>query len=65
MQKIHFNHVTEDLRGIFTPLDFNLAVPSILSGNTPGLLYADDLHQPSVAAGLVQTTPVPGRLSRR
>jgi GNAT superfamily N-acetyltransferase len=46
---LHSNQATENLRRLFAPLDFNLAIPSILSGNTPGLLYVDDLQQPSAA----------------
>jgi RimJ/RimL family protein N-acetyltransferase len=49
LYKIHSNQATENLRRLFAPLEFNLAIPSILSGNTPGLLYADDPSQPSVA----------------
>jgi GNAT superfamily N-acetyltransferase len=49
MHKLHFNQVSNKLHSIFDPQDFNLAIPSILSGNTPGLLYADDPQQPSIA----------------
>ncbi len=49
MHKLHFNQVTGNLCGLFAPLDFNLAVPSILSGDTPGVLHVDDPHQPSTA----------------
>ena len=38
-----------NLHTLFAPLDFNLAVASILSGYTPGALYVDDPHRPSVA----------------
>lgn len=37
------------IHDLFAPLDFNLAVVSILSGNTPGVLYADDPGQSSTA----------------
>ena len=49
MQKIQLDQVSKSLLTLFTPLDFNLAVASILSGNTPGLIYVDDPQQPTVA----------------
>jgi len=49
LHKIHLNQVTENLHNLFAPLDFSLAVASILSGNTPGALYVDDPRQPAVA----------------
>jgi GNAT superfamily N-acetyltransferase len=49
LYKLHFDQATENLRNLFAPLDFNLAVPSILSGDTPGVLYVDNPQQPSIA----------------
>ena len=49
MYRIQPTQVTANLHHLFAPLDFNLAVPSILSGNTPGVLYVDDPQQPSIA----------------
>jgi len=39
---------------LFTPLDFNLAVASILCGNTPGALYVDNPAQPAAALAWFQ-----------
>jgi hypothetical protein len=49
LHKLHFNQVTENLRHLLAPLDFNLAVTSILSGDTPGVLFVDEPDQPSTA----------------
>jgi GNAT superfamily N-acetyltransferase len=49
LYKLHFDQVTENLRNLFAPLDFNLAVPSILSGDTPGVLYVDNPQRPSIS----------------
>jgi len=49
LHKLHFNQVTDKLTNLFDPLDFTLAVSSLLSGNTPGVLYVDDPQQPSIA----------------
>ncbi len=66
MHKLHSNQVTENLHRLFAPLDFNLAVPSILSGNTPGVsTWTTRSSHPSPWPGSNTTCSWPARLPER